>query len=110
MSVEDLGGAEASATNSQMPRPISAHKKTMSVNEIRERRGMYTSAEHLPAVGEGPGEREVGVRRPMSSMERTSSCIDLATDYDKFPEKKRFVSHQLSLRVGGGETMCSGKT
>jgi hypothetical protein len=92
VSVEDLSGGEPRPVNSEMQRPISATKKTMSVSEIRvrKRRGLYTSAENLPGAGQRVGEG--GLRRPMSSMERTSSCIDLVTDYDKFPEKKRFVS------------------
>ncbi|CAI8011627.1 FYVE, RhoGEF and PH domain-containing protein 3 [Geodia barretti] len=92
VSVEDLSGGEPRPVNSEMQRPISATKKTMSVSEIRvrKRRGLYTSAENLPGAGQRVGEGSGGLRRPMSSMERTSSCIDLVTDYDKFPEKKRF--------------------
>ena len=94
VSVEDLSGGEPRPVNSEMQRPISATKKTMSVSEIRvrKRRELYTSAENLPGAGQRVGEGSGGLRRPMSSMERTSSCIDLVTDYDKFPEKKRFVS------------------
>jgi hypothetical protein len=94
VSVEDLRGGGPRPVGSEMPRPISATKKTMSVSEIRvkRRRGLYTSAENLPGAGQRVGEGEGGLRRPMSSMERTSSCIDLVTDYDKFPEKKRYVS------------------
>ena len=94
-----MRGAVPGPTSLEMPRPISATKKTMSVNEIRvRRRGLYTSAENLRAAAGERGGEEGGVRRrPMSSMERTSSCINLVTDYDKFPEKKRFVSKPLLI-------------
>ena len=77
--MEDLSSAEE-RPNSEMPRPISTHQKTHSVQEMRDR-SLYTSVENLPVLEEQE-----------KRIERTSSCINLATDYDKHPERKRFVS------------------
>ena len=90
-SFEDLSIADSNHTaHSEMPRPISDHKKTLSVTEMRDRT-LYTSAENLQGL-ESIGEQEKNTKRPASNIERTSSCINLASDYEKHPEKKRYVS------------------
>ena len=74
-----------------MSQPISARKKTHSVQEMRNK-GLYNSAENL-ALEESMEEHEK--RRPFSTIERTSSCIDLqlhAAEYEAHPERKRYVS------------------
>ena len=94
ISVEDLSTSDGNRhSNRGMSRTMSERKKTHSVVEIRDP-ALYTSAENLPGRLESIGERhEKNIQRPLGSMDRASSCINLVIDYDKHPEKKRYVSH-----------------
>ena len=83
ISVEDL--SDSNRSQSEMSQPISARKKTHSVQEMRDQ-GLYTSAENLASIEENEK------RRPFSTIERTSSCINLAAEYEAHPERKRYVS------------------
>ena len=93
--MEDVSIAAANQSQvDEMSKPISTRLKTLSVNEMRDK-NLYRSDNNLPSLTPitSIGEQDNKIRRPLSSIERTSSCINLVSGYDQIPEdKKRYVS------------------
>lgn len=92
-SVDDLSASDV-RSSPEMSGPILRHKRTHSV-QVMVGSDMYRSEENLAS----PRPKSVDEKkRPLSVIERASSCIDLAVDYEGHPERKRHVSME-----GNGE-------
>ena len=101
--MEDLSSISDNHSSPEMPHPtVLSRKKTHSVQEIRNS-SLYRSEENLPVLQESAREQEL--RRSLGTIERTSSCIDLAVDYERHPEMKRYVSEEEY--IGDVCIMCS---
>ena len=89
-SVDDLSASDV-RSSPEMSGPILRHKRTHSVQAMVGS-NMYCSEENLAS----PRPQSVGEKkRPLSAIERASSCIDLAVDYE---ERKRHVSWEGNRR------------
>lgn len=86
-SVDDLSASDV-RSSPEMSGPILRHKRTHSVQAMVGS-NMYRSEENLAA----PRPESVSEKkRPLSVIERASSCFDLAVDFEGHPERKRHVS------------------